>query len=77
MVSMRNKGDQFASRPTGRAIDPNSGKEANFKGHTENGDPIYRVPGTSREQIWVQSHPLGRDGVRGDNVPFAGAKFKK
>ena len=49
--------DQFAGPPTGRAIDPSNGKEANFKGYTESGRPIYRVPGTSRDQMWVQFPP--------------------
>jgi hypothetical protein len=49
--------DQFAGRPTGRAADPANGKKANFKGYTESGLPIYRVPGTSRDQTWVQFPP--------------------
>ncbi len=53
----RYRRDQFASPPTGRAIDPTSGKKANFKGYTESGLPIYRVPGTSRDQMWAQFPP--------------------
>jgi hypothetical protein len=64
-------GPQF-SPPQGRAVDPSSGKEANHRGYAESGDPVYRVPGSSREEMWVQTHP---DRAK-SNAPFAGATFR-
>lgn len=63
----------FQFPPKGRAVDPSSGKEANHRGFAPSGDPVYRVPGTEREQAWTQIHPGWVSGKK--NKPFAGKRF--